>query len=1101
MEQDEGRGRYSIHDAEPSFGNGVKKPQPHLPNGISKLANGIHESDNSPQMAANLSTPPAVQHNRLPDEIEHIVQNFQPLSKLINRTAQTTFEELTHLIDEMSEMPVSYATNGNAGATANVNKKVRLLEFAQEKRAEFIKILVLSKWSRGARDVSKVIDIKLFLDKQRMLYDEALFWIAHIKAGLADAKVPNPDIPIAVEVLSSGDVAGFPNLNYIKTDELDTPEILKALQHMNSLLHIRLYLHEWDHIPEHLRQFSIKDGRVTFKITGEFEIDLSIADEDLSSQYYFIDFRFLFTPSTITFPAGRIRNEIEMRVNDILKREGLSRCYDFLHGLVLTQKLNILRKQGRDMLRGPWSGSLRVELVRRTLIVQYWLHRPGKKSWIEIAVNSGRRQGKGIPVSYLQLQWYREGKKVVDEPMEFETINLSLDRTMDRIVALHTSHILRSIAKKLKQTPIYSKGRLPLDGAISQTEGAESYVQLGLTGSRDVKFTVEPTSGRLVFTPIWPQVVPVEQRVNSLLDVAQDAFNLISQMRRTVSQEEVKACALSIGWNQLDTWSPPNIDEKKRFFGKDDCRLSLFRGSKYFHKDWLIAHTASMTEDKFWLVNLKDNGTQLPIKPKFSIAAATWVSRFEISHVHHIPTGTKHHGAEITYEFLRRLEIVAGAMISFLSICDEFMSRNKKFTLRPQPHPNPRMEIPVLFVEFPKEQVPPKSTSKPQMPALRWIHNNMKIEFIGLSGPPLQSQDNTFQVHMVAHGKLLEAIPNIHKLQSKTAEGLVFKPDTGHFAIRIGLALGANIIPILLDRLDRLARLMDFFNVIRQKKLVPVQIAFSRLVFQYGYGKNDRYLATVDLPNAEKMNLKFDEGNPHLRIRDYLVQDLNNGDKGLERVAMLLVNTLSIMHAFDDLERDDCRVSVIPRSSEWFQVTFFAGDSTHPTSYIFNIQMNIRRGDIIWEVTGAGSLAKILSLTGSQQHQENGETQHLSPTQEKVKQLFSKKEKGQSVLGTQVACQGKDLVKFLRRLKDTVCSGNDEDDQEPIDVDRMQIDKPAMKEAGQGNMRTQGRRNSNAGPVTATMTMVPTTTTTQLGRGIGGGGSGRSGGREVIFID
>lgn len=187
-------------------------------------------------------------------------------------------------------------------------------------------------------------------------------------------------------------------------------ELLEALRRINTLLALRLNLH--DTVPFPLRNFFIRSGRATFRVKDEFDLDLSIGDQDPSSQLFFVDFRFLFSPAASEPPAGRSRDQIEFKVNGLLRDRGLRDCFDFLHDLVLTHKLSILRHQANEMARGHWSDHIKVEAIHRSLVVQYWLRRPGGKNWIEIGIRRGKEKHGEHLVSQLALRCFRAGREV-----------------------------------------------------------------------------------------------------------------------------------------------------------------------------------------------------------------------------------------------------------------------------------------------------------------------------------------------------------------------------------------------------------------------------------------------------------------------------------------------------------------------------------------------------------------------------------------------------------------------------------------------------------------------------------------------------------------
>lgn len=175
--------------------------------------------------ASTMATSPP---NEMPPEIEHITVGYQPLSKLVMRLSQETFNDLKEVIEAMADMSTSQtsddhnhykpinssaAVNGNDDSPLNIQKKMRLMNFVQERRAQFIKVLVLAQWSRQSQGVSKVIDLKVWLDKQRFLYDEAGYWLGDLRRSLDPAKMPNPDLRTALEVLSTGRTSWLPDVS------------------------------------------------------------------------------------------------------------------------------------------------------------------------------------------------------------------------------------------------------------------------------------------------------------------------------------------------------------------------------------------------------------------------------------------------------------------------------------------------------------------------------------------------------------------------------------------------------------------------------------------------------------------------------------------------------------------------------------------------------------------------------------------------------------------------------------------------------------------------------------------------------------------------
>lgn len=197
---------------------------------IEALANGGHDVDGDIDKSRTKPSPAPAEPsgkrprmNDLPDEIIHITQGFIPLSSLITRLVQQTHNKLEDTIMQMARMPLpSLALNGNAahgGSTVddsspeNLAKKLKLLNFAHEMHTKWVKALVITDWSRSAEDVSKLIDIKYHLDQQRMAYDNVIGYMGSISNDLQHARLWNPDLKTALQVLSTGGGSWMPHVS------------------------------------------------------------------------------------------------------------------------------------------------------------------------------------------------------------------------------------------------------------------------------------------------------------------------------------------------------------------------------------------------------------------------------------------------------------------------------------------------------------------------------------------------------------------------------------------------------------------------------------------------------------------------------------------------------------------------------------------------------------------------------------------------------------------------------------------------------------------------------------------------------------------------
>jgi len=347
---------------------------------------------------------------------------------------------------------------------------------------------------------------------------------------------------------------------------------------------------------------------VTFKVPGEFEVDLTAEDEDPEKQFWFIDFRFLFTPITSEIPEN-LRLGIEERVNPVLKNDGLVGCYKFLHELVLTHKISELRRQAIELSRGTWIETLQVEQLHRALSIQYWLDRYGKdgpRSWIILGVDSGKRKD-GLPdpkaTSRISLRWFRDSKEVNDHNISLDLTTLSAESILQAVITKHVFHILESMYKNLVAKPLFSKRQLSISFKICETELKEPELRVQLTRHDMIGVTIEPRTGYFAISPALRFATGSENQLNSLTkDPAKVAHECIENLRCVVVSAEIINKACSVGWERVEN---PGLkpEDLKPIIPRDTLQLSWFRRAGW-SRGWLIALSASMSGERWWLMEM-----------------------------------------------------------------------------------------------------------------------------------------------------------------------------------------------------------------------------------------------------------------------------------------------------------------------------------------------------------------------------------------------------------------------------------------------------------------------------------------------------------------
>lgn len=931
-------------------------------NGERPLVNGHRSKDISTTSAVSHPQKPLVAQEKsrhLPPEIQHVSSGYVSLSALVGRLAQETFNDLGNVISDMADLPVeqprpngvlnhvNHLVNGNhaAKSDASVQKKLRMLNFTNNWRPKFIKILVLSQWARQAEAVSRVIDLKHWEDMQRMEYDGAATAIGELKRLIAAMKEPSPDITTALEVLLTGSASWLPDFGYLKVEPLSTPQMLSALRRINTLLSIRLNLHE--KIPPMFRDFSVASGRATFRVPDEFEVDISLADEDPTSQLYFIDLRFTFLPSVSLLPPGLLRSEVEARANQILSQEGLQGLFDLLHNLVLTHKLSILRSQAYDMARGHWSEDLVVEPVRRSVVVQYWSGRPGGKNWIEIGIKRGKEKRVAYAetvqrVPHISMRCFRAGKEVHDIDVSMRLGDLSMEHILKQVIARHSSHIFNGIATKLLSGLLYSSGCLRVKHKASDAEPLDTSLLVQLTATTAIKIIQEPISGRFAIQPSSHLNGRAEYELNRLTSPIMEAHSQLSYLRSLVSVDEVETNAHDVGWENARSINPEK-EVMQKHFPKATLQTRFFRRPQWC-STWILAFTTSLEGDFWWVVELTSSNpspeeTHESAFPERLLKAAY---RIVLREQRSLVFASSH-------QTLTQVEWHAAGMISQHSDASKLADELRHII----PVSSTGAATFSMLVQVPKTPSPWERMGSSLHSSQQAFNISGARETVGIfyRGVDVTTRAAT----RVAIARANKPVSNLRKIVSKIRNLAVVRSPVSGAAISdppietdvlqftLVHRVGESCIPDLIGRLNAIERLLDFVYTLERSSLKINSASLSHVTFTYGPGPKPLH-ATIDFPATAPMHLSFPRRNPHLRVQDYLTWWLSK--RGLVPVIGLLRITLPILNAFATLEKvhKSNDICISARSEQWYEVRY---SSPLPRGG-FDITLRLRRGEPYW---------------------------------------------------------------------------------------------------------------------------------------------------------
>ncbi|CAI9625955.1 unnamed protein product [Alternaria burnsii] len=886
-------GRKRNHDADMTNGglNGTRSDTP----ARGPATNGGSSKDtntNGASMALATTTGSTLGHySDLPPEIAHIgPEQYNSLSTLLLRISQESYNELEEVLKNMAAVQLAPVTNGvlpnglgaanmQGNADANRRKKLVLLSFAQEQRAKFIKLLVLTEWGKKASsDISKLIDLLAHASTQAAHMDAADYKLERIKVLSNNARENNPDIATALEVLSTGKASWMPSLDYIPPEPISAEQALKLLRYLNTSLSIRLNVHET--LPRHLQNWRVHSGRATFVIDNELEFDVMSFVEDASEQWFLIDVRLLFNPAPTITVGSRFFMQLKLQADLVLKDKGLTGLFDFLNNFILTHKISVLRSQAVGLIRTGWAGSLKVEPVHRLLVVSYWTNKPGKKNWIEIGVSNnkpknGKVSWRGPPIPSLTTRWFRQGKEVKDLKFQFNWKDLSMERVLKQVIACHASEILRSTKNSFKSGVI-------ANARLSETEPGDCTLDatLGAT-STSVTLSLEQVTGSYILRPASALSARAESAFNQGREPGQIA-NVMTQVLAGTLLSLIQKNAQQLGWQSVARQA------LHQQVVSAAVRLDVISSTLYCPRgwtpSWALAAVIDSSGESWWIFEIGSGGGSIEYAEQIRMDRPDRSS---------LP---------INRNTLASLERIAVQLLSFRVTARQLEKQKKNYSLKYELGPSlEAYRIARRWVLH----VQTADLLAAQAGQDAWLESDIRITCEGMK----VGGQNVW--HMAAGRMIKTVAADMHKLMAASPQHAFKFSEDGNFRILLATPFGQDILGELRARLRDVNRLRTFATTLQKRKMLLKSSSLQRVQFQYGPSP---YSATVNFGSEKELTIELSPSNPHHRILSQLTEIANDrspslpvidlGDaNGLDRFCTILVATRPLFKVLREVEQ------------------------------------------------------------------------------------------------------------------------------------------------------------------------------------------------------
>ncbi|XP_068142124.1 mediator of RNA polymerase II transcription subunit 14 isoform X2 [Drosophila tropicalis] len=362
--------------------------------------------------------------------------NTMSMSVLIDFIIQRTYHELTVLAELLP-------------SKTDMERKVEIYDYAARTRHLFTRLNALVKWGNSVSKVDKSSQIMSFLDKQNMLFVETADMLARMsRETLVRARLPNFHIPAAVEVLTTGTYNRLPTCireRIVPPDAITAAEKKQTLLRLNQVIQHRLVTGKL--LPQ-MREFRIRNGRVTFEVKHEFSVALTVMGDSPNVPWRLLDIDILVEDKetgdgkALVHPlqVNYIHQLIQARL--VENPNALSEVYNCLHYFCQSLQLEVLYTQTlRLNYERLDENNITVEeyLPGVKLTVSYWRDLKSELGYRLTVQSDPSEIGRPLAVVHVPSLGAKESADVADRAVRSEHLS------MERLI-VHTVYI-RSVSR------------------------------------------------------------------------------------------------------------------------------------------------------------------------------------------------------------------------------------------------------------------------------------------------------------------------------------------------------------------------------------------------------------------------------------------------------------------------------------------------------------------------------------------------------------------------------------------------------------------------------------------------------------------------------
>ncbi|KAN0064490.1 mediator complex subunit [Thecaphora frezii] len=193
-----------------------------------------------------------------------------PLAALVERLANHGYEAFQNLAETLPSLPSS-------------SRRAKIFATALDVRKQFVKLLVLVRWSKDVSDLQKARNIISLLSEQQWQHEDVFAGLTDVRKILPNARMRNADLPTAIDVLRTGTYRRLPTSikdMVVPAKPFTDEEAIEIVAQLEDSLRLRMACREI--VPAPMSRYRIQDGKVHFRVPGLFETQLTASSSGLA---------------------------------------------------------------------------------------------------------------------------------------------------------------------------------------------------------------------------------------------------------------------------------------------------------------------------------------------------------------------------------------------------------------------------------------------------------------------------------------------------------------------------------------------------------------------------------------------------------------------------------------------------------------------------------------------------------------------------------------------------------------------------------------------------------------------------------------------------